>query len=121
MGNCTVTAVWQSGFLYMQTLAVGLVYSNKECVVGCMNYTVQSYNLKGRRSFAINLPAPILAMHGLTPPQQKVAKNLLVSLANGKAQPVACRYADLACVMLKPCFGVTQQPWLFGSCSNAVV
>lgn len=70
----------------MQALAVGLVYSNKECVVGCINQTVQSYNLKGRRTFAISLPAPILAMHALTPPQQKVTKNLLVSLASGKAQ-----------------------------------
>lgn len=49
-----------------------------------MDHSLQSYDLKGRRSFAISLPVPILAMHALTPPQQKVAKNFLVSLANGE-------------------------------------
>ena len=54
-------------------------------MVGCTNSTVQCFSLKGKRSFCISLASPILAVHGLETAQQKIAKCLVVSLANGTA------------------------------------
>ena len=87
----------------MQTLAVGLVYSSKEYLVGCMNRTVHSYSLRAKHSFVISLPAPILAMHGLAPPQQKATKCLLVSLANGSFALLISRQAVAACSVYLAC------------------
>lgn len=67
----------------MQALPLGIAHSHKGFLVGCTNSTVQCFNLKGKRSFCVNLPSPILAMHGLETAQQKIAKCLVVSLANG--------------------------------------
>ncbi len=72
-------------FFALQALPLGLARSHKGFLIGFSNSTVQGYNLKGKRSFCINLPSPILAMHGLETAQQKIAKCLLVSLANGEA------------------------------------
>lgn len=69
----------------LQALPLGIARSHKGFVIGCTNSTVQCYNLKGKRSFCINLPSPILAMHGLEVAQQRIAKCLFLSLANGDA------------------------------------
>ena len=67
----------------MQALPLGIARSHRGFVIGCTNSTVQCYSFKGRRTFCINLPSPILAMHGLETAQQRIAKCLVVSLANG--------------------------------------
>lgn len=69
--------------LFLQALPLGIARSHTGFLVGCTNSTVQCFDLKGKRTFCVNLPSPILAMHGLETAQQKIAKCLVVSLANG--------------------------------------
>ncbi|DBA70591.1 TPA: Bardet-Biedl syndrome 1 protein [Trebouxia sp. C0005] len=78
MKNGAVTST-----IHLDALPLGIARSHKGFLVGCTNSTVQCFSLKGKRSFCVNLPSPILAMHGLETAQQKLAKCLVVSLANG--------------------------------------
>ncbi|KAL0026920.1 hypothetical protein WJX77_011582 [Trebouxia sp. C0004] len=78
MKNGAVTST-----IHLDALPLGIARSHKGFLVGCTNSTVQYFNLKGKRSFCVNLPSPILAMHGLETAQQKISKCLVVSLANG--------------------------------------
>ncbi|KAL3141002.1 Bardet-Biedl syndrome 1 protein, variant 2 [Trebouxia sp. C0010 RCD-2024] len=81
MKNGAVTAT-----IPLDALPLGIARSHRGFVIGCTNSTVQCYSFKGRRTFCINLPSPILAMHGLETPQQRIAKCLVVSLANGEVR-----------------------------------
>lgn len=67
----------------LQALPLGVARSRGGFLIGCSNSTMQCYSFKGKRTFCINLPSPILAMHGLETAQQRIAKCIVVSLANG--------------------------------------
>lgn len=90
----------------VQALPLGIARSHKGFMVGCTNSTVQCFSLKGKRSFCISLPSPILAMHGLETAQQKIAKCLVVSLANGTAFLILVSLVLLALQNRMSCSGL---------------
>ncbi|KAJ3191592.1 Bardet-Biedl syndrome 1 protein [Irineochytrium annulatum] len=46
----------------LQVPACGLLYHEKDIVVGCMNNTIYAYQVKGRLRYTIDLPAAIMTM-----------------------------------------------------------
>eukprot|EP00727_Mastigamoeba_balamuthi_P012559 m51a1_g7926 hypothetical protein (555) ;mRNA; f:39757-42289 len=69
----------------LEVQPVALVIVNKHIFVGCMNSTVQAYQIRGRKSYTLYMPAPVLAMELLHHPLTN-SKALLVSLGNSEVR-----------------------------------
>ena len=65
-------------------MPVGLVCTTRSLVVGCLNSSLHSYSLKGKRTYSVALPSPILSMQLLQLQRQRLVKCTLVGLMNGE-------------------------------------
>ena len=54
--------------------------------VGCMSNTVHAFSLRGKKSYSIYLPAPIVNMELLSISRSRVAKALLVAMSTGEVR-----------------------------------
>lgn len=73
--------------LLLQAVPVGLVCTARSLVVGCLNSSLHSYSLKGKRTYSVTLPSPILSMQLLQLQRQRLVKCTLVGLTNGESWP----------------------------------
>mmetsp|Transcript_17466 Transcript_17466/g.38031 ORF Transcript_17466/g.38031 Transcript_17466/m.38031 type:complete len:600 (-) Transcript_17466:231-2030(-) len=70
----------------LESQPCGLVRTNKNIIVGCMNNTIHSFHVKGKKTYSIYLPSTIVTMELLTIQRQRMVKALLVALANGEVR-----------------------------------
>jgi len=70
----------------LESQPCGLVRTNKNIIVGCMNNTIHSFHVKGKKSYSIYLPSAIVTMELLQIQRQRMTKALLVALANGEVR-----------------------------------
>jgi Bardet-Biedl syndrome 1 protein len=70
----------------LESQPCGLVRTNKNIIVGCMNNTIHSFHVKGKKSYSIYLPSTIVTMELLQIQRQRMTKALLVALANGEVR-----------------------------------
>jgi Bardet-Biedl syndrome 1 protein len=72
------------GPIELESAACSLVLVDKNIVVGCMDQSIHSYSVKGKKIHSLYMPERILCMTSLELTQKKNIKCLLVSLANGE-------------------------------------
>jgi len=70
----------------LESQPCGLLRTPKTIIVGCMNNTVHSYHVKGKKNFSLYLPASVLCMELLSVQRQRMVKALIVALANGEVR-----------------------------------
>ncbi|EER15678.1 hypothetical protein Pmar_PMAR025696, partial [Perkinsus marinus ATCC 50983] len=46
----------------VESMPVGLVTINKMIYIGCMNFRLHCYHLKGKKMYTLVMPSPILTM-----------------------------------------------------------
>lgn len=98
--------VLQRGTIELDSQSCGLTRANKLIVVACMNSTLQTFSLKGRRQHSAYLPSPAVALEALTLERNRqlyasivalrtgevrvyLGKNLVGSYAPGGGEPIA--------------------------------
>lgn len=67
----------------LDSLPCGLARLPKSIVVTCMNRTLQSYHLKGKRNFTVYLPSPAVALECLQLERQRVISASIVAMQDG--------------------------------------
>jgi Bardet-Biedl syndrome 1 protein len=70
MSNSTV--------IELEAQPVGLLRTNKSVIVGCMNNTLVSYHIKGKKNFSIYLPSSIRTMELLSVQRQRMVKAVIL-------------------------------------------
>merc|ERR1719183_303675 len=75
-----------STVIELETQPVGLVRSEKNIFVGCMDNVIHCFHFKGKKNHSIYLPCPISCMGLLHITKAKVAKALAVALNNGEVR-----------------------------------
>eukprot|EP00899_Mesostigma_viride_P012791 jgi/Mesvir1/21512/Mv03955-RA.1 len=66
----------------LEALPVGLIRTAKSIIVACMNNTIYSFHVKGKKNYSIFLPDNILCIEPMC--IQRTNKGMLVSLASGE-------------------------------------
>lgn len=75
-----------STVMELESQPVGLIRTNKSVIVGCMNNTLVSYHIKGKKNYSLYLPSSILTMELLSVQRQRMVKAVIVALANGEVR-----------------------------------
>jgi Bardet-Biedl syndrome 1 protein len=70
--------------IQLESQPVGLVTSNKNIIVGCMNDVVHSYKSKGVKNWTLYMPTSILGILQLNVTAARMTKCLIVALVSGK-------------------------------------
>ncbi|KAF4738726.1 Bardet-Biedl syndrome 1 protein, partial [Perkinsus olseni] len=68
----------------LDAMPAGLVKLGKMIYVGCMNFRLHCYHVKGKKMHALLMPAPILAMEEFSWETTGTMKVLVVALRNGE-------------------------------------
>ncbi|KAF4672298.1 Bardet-Biedl syndrome 1 protein [Perkinsus olseni] len=68
----------------LDAMPVGLVKLGKMIYVGCMNFRLHCYHVKGKKMHTLLMPAPILAMEEFSWETTGTMKVLVVALRNGE-------------------------------------
>lgn len=75
------------GAIELETQVCGLAIMDKSLIIACMDHTIHSYHMKGKKNYTIYLPAPISIM---LPMDLKRTRQdfqaLVVALANGEVR-----------------------------------
>ncbi|ORX54665.1 hypothetical protein BCR36DRAFT_347569 [Piromyces finnis] len=69
----------------LEFLPIGIVTFEKSIIIGCMNNTLYSYSITGKKQYSINLPSPIVNIQELNGSLRKV-KCYAVSLQNNEVR-----------------------------------
>jgi len=69
----------------LEFLPVGIVTFEKSLIVGCMNNTIYSYSLSGKKKYSISVPSPIVNIKEI-PGQMKKIKCYAVSLQSNEVR-----------------------------------
>jgi len=69
----------------LEYLPIGIVTFEKSLIVGCMNNTIYSYTVTGKKQYSINLPSPIVNIRELTGSLKNI-KGYAVSLQNNEVR-----------------------------------
>ncbi|KAG4086548.1 hypothetical protein H8356DRAFT_1734355 [Neocallimastix lanati (nom. inval.)] len=69
----------------LEFLPIGIVTFEKSLIVGCMNNTLYSYSLSGKKKYSISMPSPIVNIKEI-PGQMKKIKCYAVSLQNNEVR-----------------------------------
>ena len=73
----------QDHVITIESKPVGMMRLDKQIVIAGMDNIIQSYYLKGKKSFSMAMPSEICAMAKLTISRATQSNNILVALKNG--------------------------------------
>ena len=73
----------QDQVITIESKPVGLLRLDKQIVIAGMDNIIQSYYLKGKKSFSMTMPSEICAMTRLSISRSVASNNILVALKNG--------------------------------------
>ena len=68
----------------IESKPVGLLRLDKQIVVAGMDNVVQSFYLKGKKSFSMTMPSEICTLHKMTVNRQTTLNLMIVALKNGQ-------------------------------------
>ena len=73
-----------STVIELESMAVALLRPMKTILVGCMNNSVCSYHLKGKKTYSLYMPAPIVDMEYLSVATNNTSRGAIVALRTGE-------------------------------------
>jgi Bardet-Biedl syndrome 1 protein len=74
--------------IQLETQLCGIVRVQKNILVGCVDNTIHSFHIKGKKNFSLTMPAAIRDMQPLVLKRTRMVNLLLVGLANGEVRGV---------------------------------
>ena len=74
--------------IQLETQLCGIVRVQKNILIGCVDKTIHSFHIKGKKNFSLTMPAAIRDMQPLVLKRTRMVNLLLVGLANGEVRGV---------------------------------